>query len=149
MSKSRRSSNVSAPCRFEWRPSHWLTTSLVALALLAPFSLLVSDVPPALAWPLVVLVLGEGVRLLRGHLRAPARQLCIPAGRAAASCDGLRIDGLRLRWRGPLAFLDWRQDGRQHRLVLWPDVLDAPGRRELKLAMQKREAAGGGPSMAG
>ena len=38
MSKSRRSSNASAPCRFDWAPSRWLTAALLALALLAPLS---------------------------------------------------------------------------------------------------------------
>ena len=45
MSKSRRSSNASAPCRFDWAPSRWLTAALLALALLAPLSLLASDLP--------------------------------------------------------------------------------------------------------
>jgi toxin CptA len=57
---------------------------------------------------------------------------------------------LRVRWRGPLAFLRWRDpDGRARRLVFWPDTLPAAARGELKLALQQREAAGGGASMAG
>jgi toxin CptA len=40
-----------------------------------------------------------------------------------------------LQWRGPLAFLRWRDsDGRMHRLAWWPDVLPVAARRELRLA---------------
>ena len=150
MSKSRRSSNASAPCRFDWVPSRWLTAALVALALLAPFSLLVSDLPPAVAWPLALLAGAWGIREVRRHRLQPPRALVIPAGAGEARCDGLPMTSLGVRWRGPLAFLRWRDpDGRARRLVFWPDTLPAAARRELKLALQQRESAGGGASMAG
>ena len=46
MSKSRRSSIASVPCRLEWRPSRWLGAMSWALALLAPFSTKLSEVRP-------------------------------------------------------------------------------------------------------
>ena len=150
MSKSRRSSNASAPCRFEWTPSRWLTAALTALALLAPFSLLASDLPPIVAAPLALLAGGWGVREVRRHALQSPRALVVPGGLGEARCDGLPMTSLGVRWRGPLAFLRWRDlEGRTRRLVFWPDTLPAAARRELKLALQKREAAGGGASMAG
>jgi toxin CptA len=150
MSKSRRLSNTSAPCRFEWVPSHWLTAALIALALLAPFSLLASDLPPVAALPLALLAGAWGIREVRLHRQQPPRTLVIPAGAGETRCDGLPMTSLSVRWRGPLAFLRWRDPGgRDRRLVFWPDTLPAAARRELKLALQKREAAGGGASMAG
>ncbi|WP_240906136.1 hypothetical protein [Thermomonas sp. HDW16] len=80
----------------------------------------------------------------------PPRQLVIPAGRGTATCDGERIDDLQLGWRGPLAFLRWRDgEGRRQRASLWPDRLPAGMRRELRIAMQRREAASDSASMAG
>lgn len=150
MSKSRRLSNASAPCRFDWLPSRWLTAALLALALLAPFSLLASDLPPIVAWPLALLAGAWGIREVRRHVLQPPRALVIPGGLGEARCDEMPMASLRVRWRGPLGFLCWRDpDGRTRRLVLWPDILPAAARRELKLAMQQRETAGGGASMAG
>ena len=150
MSKSRRSSNASAPCRFDWAPSRWLTAALLALALLAPLSLLASDLPAVVALPLALLAGIRGVRGLRRHARRPPRALVVPAGAGEARCDEVPMASLHVRWRGPLAFLRWRDpDGRVQRLVFWPDTLPVAARRELKLAMHKREAAGGGASMAG
>lgn len=150
MSKSRRSSNASAPCRLDWAPSRWLTAALLALALLAPLSLLASDLPAVVALPLALLAGIRGVRELRRHARQPPRALVVPAGAGVARCDEVSMASLHVRWRGPLAFLRWRDpDGRVQRLVFWPDTLPVAARRELKLAMYKREAAGGGASMAG
>ena len=32
----------------------------------------------------------------------------IPPGRGQATCDGMPMPGLRVSWRGPLAFVAWR-----------------------------------------
>ena len=150
MSKSRRLSNASAPFRFDCTPSRWMTAALIALALLAPLSLLASDLAPIVAWPLATLAAARGLRDARRHVLCKPRALLIPPGTGEARCDGLPMVALRVRWRGPLAFLRWRDaDGRIRRLVCWPDVLPAAARRELKLVMQRREAAQGGASMAG
>lgn len=149
MSKSRRSFDTSVPCRLEWRPSRQVGALLFGLVLLAPFCLIQSDLPRAWAWPLAGVAAWIGMRDARRYLRLPPRTLLVPAGRGMASCDGQRIQSLRLRWRGPLAFLDWWDAaGRRHRVALWPDTLDRASRRELELAMQRREAAAGGASVA-
>lgn len=154
MSKSRRSSIPSAGsetgcCRLEWRPSRLIGAALWFLAWLAPCCLIGSDLPAAWAWPLAVPVLAFGMRDARRYRRLPACSLLVPAGRGAVQVDGRRIECLQLQWRGPLAFLDWRDgDGRGQRRVFAPDTLGAAGRRELKLAMQRREAAAGTASMA-
>lgn len=150
MSKSRRSSNASAPFRCDWTPSRWLTAALVVLALLAPLSLLASDLAPLAAVPLALLSGAWGLHEVRLQGLRPPRSLVIPAGAGQARCDALPMASLSVRWRGPLAFLRWCDpDGRVQRLVFWPDVLPAAARRELKLAMQRREAAQNGASMAG
>ena len=120
------------------------------LAVLAGVSLLGSDLPRAWAWLLAAFALLLGVHDARRYLRRPPMQWVVPAGRGAVQCDGLAVHDLRVAWRGPLAFLRWRDaDRRVRRLAFWPDRLDAGARRELKLAMQRREAAAGSPSMAG
>ena len=155
MSKSRRSSSASANsetrcCRLEWRPSRWLGALLWSLALLAPFSLIASDLPRGVAWPLALVVSVRAMSDARRYRTQPHRQLAIPAGRGAATCDGQRIGALQLGWRGPLAFLRWRDAaGARQWLSFWPDTLPAGTRRELKLAMQRREAASDEASMAG
>lgn len=41
--------------------------------------------------------------------------------------DGLPVDALDLHWRGPLAFLRYRDaTGRRQRLAWWPDTLRVP-----------------------
>ena len=150
MSKSRRSSIASPPCRIEWQPSRWQGRALWMLAVLAPLGVLASDLPAAWACPLALAVCLRGGVLARRHRRQPPLRLVIPSGRGQATCDGAPMQGLVVSWRGPLAFLAWRDaGGRRWRRSLWSDVLDATARRELKLAMHKREAAGGGASMAG
>lgn len=150
MSKSRRSSITCAPCRLEWRPSRHVGAALWLLAWLAPFCLLASDLPRAWAWPLAGLALLVGIRDAWRYRRQSPRQLLIPTGRGAPACDGVRIERLQVHWRGPLAFLRWRDGaGCNRRLAFAPDTLAAPIRRELKLAMQRREAAAGSPSVAG
>lgn len=150
MSKSRRSSNASAPFLLEWRPSRGLAAALCVLALLAGCSLLASDCPRGLAWPLAVLAAAGGMLEARRYMRQPPRTFLIPTGATDASCEGVRMAALRLRWRGPLAFLRWDDpQGRIQRLAFLPDTLPAGARRELKLAMQRREAAAGAASVAG
>ena len=123
---------------------------LWSLAVLAPLSLIASDLPGRVAWPAALAVAAWAILDAGRHRALPMRQLTIPAGRGAAACDGESIDGLRVGWRGPLAFLQWRDcHGHRHRASFWPDTLPAGMRRELKIAMQRREAASDRPSMAG
>ena len=63
MPNCRSSSPGSAPCRLElqWRPSRWLLAALLILSLLAPLSVLGSELPRALAWPLALGAAGAGL----------------------------------------------------------------------------------------
>ena len=138
------------PHRYDWRPSPACAWALSALSLLAPVSVLASGLPALLAWPLAVLAALHGLGIVRGYLRLAPRRLLVPPD-GAAQCDGASIDDLHVRWRGPFAFIDWRTtpSGVCQRRVFWPDQMDAPARRELRLAMRTREAASGRPSVAG
>ena len=70
-----------------------------SLALFAPFSLIASDLPRGVAWPAAFVACAWGVFDARRYRATPARELTIPAGRGAASCEGERIDALRVGWR--------------------------------------------------
>ena len=142
MSKSRRLSIRSAPCRIEWRPSRWVSTMLWLLAWLAPFSLVMSDLPVAWAWAMAVCAGLLGVfHVVRYRVRA-ACGLVIPGGYGQPTCDGQPMLSLKIEWRGPLAFLRWRDpQGRTHRLAFWPDTLPSASRRELRLAAMRLEPA--------
>ncbi|UKE74893.1 hypothetical protein [Xanthomonas graminis] len=144
------SSPPSAPCRLEWRPSRWLLAALALLSVLAPLSILGSDMPRACAWPAAALAVLYAAWLLRREARREPRALLLPAqGSVAASVDGQPVAALQVDWRGPLAFVRWRDaDGRAGRLAWWPDTLPPPARRELRLAAQARAASSAPPQMA-
>ena len=150
MSKSRRSSIKSAPCRLEWRPSRWSVAAIWLLSLLAPFSLLMSDLPRTWAWPLALLVAAFGIFDARRYGRQQRCTLVIPIGQGQRTCDCLPMLALKIEWRGPLAFLHWRDPhGRTKRLAFWPDTLPSASRRELRLAAMRIEPARLATSMAG
>lgn len=153
------SSSASASCpsapdagvtRLLWRPSPLCVGTLCALALLAPLAVLASALPLLMALPLALAALGWGMRDAWRYRRSPGCVLTVAWGSERARCDDDAIEALRVRWRGPLAFVDWRDSGRCiERRVFWPDVLDAAARRELRLAMARRRAAQPHGSMAG
>ncbi len=98
------------------------------------------------AAPLALMSLCHGAWLAWRESRQPLRQLVWPF-EGAPQVDGLSIDEAVLRWRGPLAFLQWRdRDGRVRRLAWWGDTLPTQSRRELKLAAAS--SAGAAASMA-
>lgn len=147
MPDSPRWSNASVVCRLEWRPSRWLIAALLALAALAAAAVLASEMPRPVAWPLAALALLEGLRLARRERRrpprwfefagedAPVRMLRPGATAATASWDGLALDAAVVQWRGPLAFLSWRDpEGRRRHRCWLPDTLPPPARRALRLA---------------
>jgi len=143
-----RSSNASAPCRFELRPSRWLIAAMLAMAVLAPLAVLASEMPRWGAWPLAVCALAYGSFLARREALRPVRAVLID-GEGTAAVDGQEVEGLRVDWRGPLAFVSWRDAaGRMHRRSLWPDTLPPALRRELRLAAHKRDDGQTPPSMA-
>jgi len=144
--RSRPASVVEA--RVEWRPSYWILGALPLLGVLAACSLLASEMPAFAAWPAAFATLGwAGWRTWR-EARIPAKSFVFRSG-APVLVDGVAVDDVVLQWRGPLAFLRWRDgDGRTRRLSWWPDTLPPPRRRELRLAAPAREPARDGASMA-
>lgn len=134
MSISPRSSNACAPCRLEWRPSRWVVGSLLVLALMGALSALASEMPRVVAAMLAVASMAYGVWRSRREARRIPRMLVWPVD-GAPHLDGVELCEVCLRWRGPLAFLQWRNvDGRMERLSWWSDTLAAHERRELTLA---------------
>lgn len=148
MSISRRSSNASAPCRFEWRPSRWLASALALLGTLGAFAAIASDMPPVAALMLGMAVAFGGACSAVHEARRPNLRLAwSPDGTLAI--DGKGVDGVSLQWRGPLAFLRWRDAGGRRHSVAWlPDTLDRATRRELRLAQARIVSAASRPSMA-
>ncbi len=108
---------------------------LCLLAILAPVSLLVSDLPRRVAWPVAVITLGYGAWLMRRESRKPSHEIVIRDAGARVDIDGVQVDEFLVDWRGVLAFARWRDpQGRVRRLAWWPDTLPADARRELRLA---------------
>ena len=156
MPNSTRSSSASArsrpasavEARVAWRPSRWVLAALLSLGALAACSLLASEMPAPVAWPAAVAALAWAARCARREARRPPHSFVFRTG-APALVDGVAVDGLVLQWRGPLAFVRWRDgDGRVRRRSWWPDTLPPARRRELRLAAPAGEAARGGASMA-
>lgn len=149
MPKSRSWLQASAPCRLEWRPSRWLAATVATLGLFAAAAALTSATPRVLSWPIAVAALVYGGWLAQRELDRPVRCLVIAPDVATSTVDGEPVTELGLQWRGPLAFLCWRDGaGRRQRLSGWPDVLDAASRRELRLAIAARTPAQPTRSMA-
>lgn len=121
-----------------------------SLVLLAPMSLLASDLPRGVAWPLALAAMGWAAFDANRHRQRPPLALLIPSGHGQAQCNGVPIDGLRVEWLGPLAFVFWRlPNGPLQRASFWPDTLDAGHRRELRLALMRIAPAREATSMAG
>jgi toxin CptA len=120
-------SDTFATCRLEWRPSRWLVGALIALAMLAPFAVLVSEMPRVAAWPLALVAGAHGLRLAWREWRKPPRILDVPLAHA------------NLHWRGPLLFLRRGSE----RASWWPDTLAMEGRAELRRATQLHCGSGG------
>lgn len=146
MPNSPHSSPGSAPCRLEWRPSRWLLAALLILSLLAPLSVLGSDLPRPLAWPLAIAAAARGLWLARRESGRAPRQLVLGAARTPGgpldTLDGRPLQACHVTWRGPLAFVHVvDRAGRGERLAWWPDTLPPPSRRELRLAAAARAAS--------
>ena len=110
------------------------------LSLLGPVALWLSEAPAALAWPLGLTALAWGLWSVRRERRRPVRSLLLPA-EGPVRVDGHAVEDFALDWRGPFAFLRWRDaQGRIQRHALWPDTLSPAARRELRLAAEARQA---------
>ncbi|GHA70770.1 hypothetical protein GCM10007067_03750 [Lysobacter bugurensis] len=134
MSSSRTWSNASAPCRIELRRSRALAGAFALLGGLAALSVSLSDMPSWLAWPAGIVSVLHGARLARREwVRVPIGLTF--ARNAEATVDGTPVHAVRVRWRGVVAFVEWRDArGRAQRRVLTPDALSPASRRELRLA---------------
>lgn len=142
-----RSSNASAPCRFELRPSRALVGAMLMLAVLAPWAALSSDLPVWVGGISAALAACFAVALAVRELRRTAQAVVIDAS-GAATVDGQAVETLRIDWRGALGFMSWRDAaGRIHRRSLWPDTLSPALRRELRLAVPASGAVRGTDSM--
>ena len=142
MTHSHRLSSASVSCRLEWRPSRWVIGALLALGLLAAWAVWASGMPRPVAWPLAVSALVYAGWRARSESKLPSHTLFLPGNELPVMLDGRPIERLRMQWRGPLAFLLWRDgQGRPHRLSWWPDTLPSASRRELRLAASSLEAA--------
>jgi toxin CptA len=159
MPHSTRSSSASATCRppieafgggLGWRPSRWLVAAQALLGALGAVSVLISAVPGPWAWAGASAALGLGLVSARRYSRRRPRLLAWPADGTLPVLDGQALADARLHWRGPLAFLCWRDTGgrRQH-LSWWPDTLPPAQRRELRLAAGAAPAAARARSVAG
>lgn len=136
MRRRQRLSVTSAPFRYEWRPSRWLTCALLGLSLLAAVSVLNCDLELLLAWPLAVVVSALGVFRARAEAVSRPRQILVPQPPAAIHIDGGKVEAVELLERGPLLVLRWRHGRRRCQLLFWPDTLPRPRRRELRLAVR-------------
>jgi toxin CptA len=121
----------------------------VALTALAPFAVLVSEMPRGAGWPLALAASVHGAWLFRREYLKPPRMFVFPGDDGPVLLDGEAVDEVAVQWRGPLAFVRWRgADGRAHRLGWWPDTLPPARRRELRLAAPAPMAAQDAASMA-
>ena len=142
MTSSGRSSSASSRCRTEWRPSRALCAGLLVLSILAAFAVLASEMPRPAAWPLALLALVHGAVQAWRQTRMPARVFEFAGQDAPVRVDGAPVREADVTWRGPLAFVRWRDaGGRRAHLAWWPDTLAGPARRELRLAAPPRRAA--------
>jgi toxin CptA len=122
---------------------------LLSLALLSASSVLTSEMPREMAWPMAVAAAGYGGWVARRERLRPPRQLLWPVSDMPVTLDGEPLRQVLLQWRGPLAFLHWTtSDGRSGHLGWWPDTLRPMQRRELRLAVQRRPPAQPAATMA-
>lgn len=112
-----------------------MTFALMLLGILAAFSILASEMPRLVAWPLALSALAFGLWRAWQESRSPAREFFFPGNDLPVMLDGVPIESVEVQWRGPLAFVCWQgRDGRSRHLSWWPDTLPAARRRELRLA---------------
>ncbi|MGE6332910.1 hypothetical protein [Stenotrophomonas sp. NPDC077659] len=131
----------SSPSRLEWRPSRLQAGAQALVLLAAPWLLGASALPEDRYWPALLAVWVLGVIQSVVRLRRPRRWLDLTVLPAPLQLDGSDIDAPRLVVRGPWLLLHWRREGRQGRLLFWPDVLNHRQRRELRLAVSARDVS--------
>lgn len=108
---------------------------LLVLAATSAFAVLASDLPPIAARILAPVALAWGAWCAWRESQRPGCTLTVVPDAERATVDGTPARALEVRWRGPLAFVQWRDgDGHTRRRAFWPDTLPAALRRELRLA---------------
>ena len=130
-----------------WRPSAWVVGALWSFGPLGALSLLASDLPGAFAWPAAGLAVILAWRAARNEARRAPVTLAWPSAGPPA-IEGRPLHHARLQWRGPFAFLQWREGRRLRALSWWPDTLPPAARRELRLAPGSAVTAPDGGSVA-
>ena len=115
------------------------------MGLLAAASLQASALPPGVALPGGLAVLAHVARLAWRDWHAPAGRLAWRQGDAFAhwtDAAGTHVlANLTVRWRGPIATLEARDEaGTLRRRSWWPDTLPPPARRALRLASEPAPA---------
>jgi len=125
---------MAAPTQIVWRPSTWVIGALWSFGPLGAISLLATDLPALAAWPAALLVMVLAIRAANREAARAQRLVAWPT-HGPPTVDGQPLHDARLQWRGPLAFLQWRQGRRLHTLSWWPDTLPPASRRELRLAV--------------
>lgn len=115
---------------------------LRVLGLLAAIAVIASEWPLTIAVPVACCAVLYGEWLARCESRREVAEIVIPPTEAMPTIDGSPMAELQVQWRGPLAFLCWRDEqGRRRYLQGWPDTLPPGERRELRLAMAARAPA--------
>jgi toxin CptA len=99
--------------------------------------------PKTFAWPLAGLALGYGGWLACREARISGCWFVWPGGdQGPITLDGRDVKEMSLHWRGPLAFVRFRDaHGRIRHLSWWPDTLETRMRRELRLALDRHAAS--------
>ena len=142
MTHSHRLSSASVSCRIEWRASRWVIGALLSGGLLASVSVFLSGMPRPAAWLLAAAVSIHTLWLADRESRRPVRSLVFPGNDMPVTVDGMPMEQVEVQWRGPLAFVSWKdRDGRRLRLSWWPDTLPPARRRELRLAANATDTA--------
>src|SRR3546814_17121278 len=92
--------------------------------------------PRIAAWPLALSALAHGGWLAWREARAARGELVIAGEGGRASVDGRAVEDLSVRWRGPIASVEWRAgDVRRRRPVLFPATLPAHRPRTLRTSL--------------
>ena len=132
-------STASSNCRIDWRASRQLCLALLALGVLAALAVLLAELPLVVRLLLAAAALAHAALLARREWRRPPCTLEFDEGGARLMQAGGMASTLhspRLRLRGVLASLDWRDgDGRRHALLWCADTLPVPARRQLRLRL--------------
>lgn len=141
-------SQISSPCRCEWRPSRWQAAATILLGAGAVVALMSCAMERGYAIPMAFGVVAYSAWRCRRELRQQSRQLLIPSPPSPVLIDGGQVTDVELLERGPLTLLRWRSGCRREACVFWPDTFSRAQRRELRLAVRARAVSRDAPTVA-